>query len=454
MAFTKHNCAEDNCSGPKYAGCKIKCHKCDSKVFIECLENFNEFEQLLEMLEITVYDGVSDKTKYKKNCNDKLNKIFKGQTIIFHCSNCIGNEDEADSQDDSQSEIAKLQSIIDSNTTNIQTNVTNIETIFATQKSNLDKFKNDLESAIENVCESLNSLQKNENLAPFNAPNVNTRSRRGKNFPFNTQPSTSTNHNNNNNTNTVNNSESNVNTGLFEIYIAKFETKITCEQIANHIRDKTDTDCNLFVVQMIGGKRKHHNFASFKVTTLDKSICEKILKMNWNPQNACIMSPMHEHNKKKMQKLNNRRGDLHGNQNNHPTQNNDRSRGNEYPTRRNNSQPQNQQFHHRIPFQNQRNHQYQNQHTHNHRNNYMNRAPRFNYSRYDSGNRQNHRENHEYGPQRENNYYHNRWNNSYRPPNTNQHNNDNGNFFGIRSHNHPPRMNNNNYRNYQNNRYN
>lgn len=83
MAFAKHNCIEKKCSGPKYCGMKIECHKCQKHTYIECIDKSSEIEHLLAVLEITVHDGVKDKSKYVTEYGKNLNKIFNGQSIKF-----------------------------------------------------------------------------------------------------------------------------------------------------------------------------------------------------------------------------------------------------------------------------------------------------------------------------------------------------------------------------------
>lgn len=425
MAYKPHTCDMNVCSGEKYCHVEIKCNKCKQKVFLECFENFSEFQYLLEMLEITAYDGATDKKKYVDKCNLKLKKVFNGHTILFICTNCdmnsISSEHSSnDSQiQDSMNEIAELKSIIDSNKTNIQSSISSIETILATQKSKLDDFKNEFDKAIGNAGESLNSLKDfDTKLAPFNNPNVTSR-KKNKNRDMSDDMS-ETNNNNNVIANKPNQTKSN--SGVFEIYIAEFETKITCENIAQHITNKTKLSDQLFHVQMLGGKRKFHNYASFKVTTLDKLVCDSILKMNWNPQSAQIMTPS---SKYKIGQNSN----TNGNQNT-----NSRQKNNSSAKQSGFRSPQQQQY--QLPQQ-------QN----------VGNPWNFNPNQNNFGNNFVHGQCNNNWPNNRSNFHGQRRNfNNFSSSNgnSNQQNN-NGNFFGARFRSHRPRM---NYQNGFQNNYN
>lgn len=285
MALSTHDCKKNQCTGPKYCGLNIACHNCQSSVFIECIDKVNEIECLLQFLDITAHDCVSSEQSYLDRNKSKLKKIFNGTMIKYVCSNCSVNGMNAESnvtnnEDSNENKITELSTKIALLTSSIESKKKNIESAFEIQKEKLNEFGRNLETDFQSIVASLDEVLCVS--APvFNNPMVNMKSRGRKNK--NAQPSANVNQND------CDNASNNIGSkkGIFEVYIAKFERKVTCQQIAQHILKSTSViDEKLFHVQMLGGSRSQHTFASFKVTTFDNAVCNQILNMNWNPQKA------------------------------------------------------------------------------------------------------------------------------------------------------------------------
>ena len=81
------------------------------------------------------------------------------------------------------------------------------------------------------------------------------------------------------------------NAGHYEIFVSKFDKQTTTDDIISRICGSiNDIDLDSFSVQKIGGFRRHHTFASFKVSTVSYKICCDIICMDWGQQKAKIFS--------------------------------------------------------------------------------------------------------------------------------------------------------------------
>lgn len=241
MAVSLHECEKRKCAGIKYCGLKLKCYNCRAFTFLECIEKSSSIKFLLQSLEITEYDGTSDKQLYIEQLNTKFNKMFSDAMIQFMCNNCIVNGVRRDTVNPSDND--PIDDILLNNP-----NINN--TRGGRGKSHLSA-----------------------NAAPFAGTNVNDK----------------TNENDQEKSKKPLNVKKNV--GFYEIYIAKFEKKTTLENIIQRICDSIDSiNDNMFNVQKLGGARKHHTFASFKVSTVSYRVCCDILNMDWGSQKAEIFS--------------------------------------------------------------------------------------------------------------------------------------------------------------------
>lgn len=284
MSLSPHSCKEQKCSGPKYGGLRIKCHDCHEYNFIECIEDRKEIEFLLQYLDITVYNGTS-KT-YANTHNEKFKNIFNGFCIRFICINCNINGINGDNNlNDNELNQSVMNEVL--------TKVTQLKSI-------AEKFNVDFDNSFKEVVDTLQSTDSG-NTSSFITntihPNVNTR--RGVHHFKSTlsataPPFSSANGNEENETMQNNNRELKKikkNAGLYEIYVAKFNKNEKSENITQRICQSLDgIDSKMFNVQKVGGLRKHHTFASFKVSTFNITLCKDILSMNWDTQKAQIFS--------------------------------------------------------------------------------------------------------------------------------------------------------------------
>lgn len=68
--------------------------------------------------------------------------------------------------------------------------------------------------------------------------------------------------------------------------MARFEKDKTSQSISEHIITSIETRNDTFSVKKLGGSRKYHKYASFKITAVSYDVCLAILKMDWQPQKA------------------------------------------------------------------------------------------------------------------------------------------------------------------------
>lgn len=251
-----HNCIIDACDGDDYANLKLTCNECQSFVYIQCLSEEPQMQYLMQFLDITKYIAASDDKKtYYDHHKDNLNKILGGSFFKFSCHGCSSNDSQS-AHIDNNNELNK--NLIE------HLNVKNAQI-----QSICQKFKEDLDNEFKEVSDSLQAVNLNSAESVISHPNVNMR--RGTQ----SQPKI----------NIMKNVKKNASS--FEIYVAKFDLKTTTDNIVARIVESIeDIDVKMFSVQRVGGTRKYHTFASFKVTTTNYNVCESILCMNWGSQKA------------------------------------------------------------------------------------------------------------------------------------------------------------------------
>lgn len=334
-----HKCNSD-CKGSMYKGLKINCHRCLSPTYLECIKDLHEMKNFLIFFEIKPYSDESEegKKKYVEEGKKKIDSLLYQESLVeFICQSCKKqpytlmknkyekrielmqtklNDYEKDILDGNncgkinelQTEIVTLKSHIENQDKINEKNNTDMSTTLALLKSSFDSYKDEMEKNLSKSIAILNNSELSgeaSNANPIDNRNVNIRPR-GKNVVLNSNLSpdaptfniSDINGNNNNNNDNLN--QNKTLTGIYDIYIAKFEKGTTSENIVNKVLESTDiSDAKLFHVQMLGGRRHHHNFASFKITTVDRAICQKILQMNWNPQNARLFKQEYKNQNEK-----------------------------------------------------------------------------------------------------------------------------------------------------------
>lgn len=229
MAFSSHDCTNQKCKGLKYCGLKLKCHSCSKHFYIECLQQMSCINNLLQSLDINQCESDDQQQQYVVDNNNKLKKIFNGTLIKFICGKCDMDAITGDSNVSAPS--------------------------FATV---------------------------------INNPNVTTnRGGRGTSFRVNANAKSNEQNNENNGTESKNMLNIKENAGIYEMYVSRFERDTKCEDIASIICSAIDgMNDKMFSVQKLGGTRKHHTFASFKVSSVAYNVCCDILKMDWGQHKA------------------------------------------------------------------------------------------------------------------------------------------------------------------------
>lgn len=92
--------------------------------------------------------------------------------------------------------------------------------------------------------------------------------------------------------------------GVFSIYVSKFDPSTNCDEIKQHIIDSIQSiSCDSFTVEMLIGLNENiekKTYVSFKITTLRRSIYEKIIDKNiWEPNFQAKCFDLNATNKKK-----------------------------------------------------------------------------------------------------------------------------------------------------------
>lgn len=393
-----HKC-NNNCKGQKYKGLQIQCNRCESFMFIECIAKEGEMKNFLHFFEIVEYGKEKEDKKkdYIEKGETKINSLlYKGSMFKFNCPSCKDDPNNANSNENNSEQSQQMNTSV------------------ATMHSIIDKLKSDINDLDTEFNDLVTKTENSSTQFCLQNANINTKPRGVKAVQISAIP-----RNNNNN-------EIDPNSGHYEIYIAKFEKTITCENVVDRIISSTNiSDKRLFNVQMLGGKRDYHTFVSFKATTLDHDICNSILNMDWNEQNASIFTSTSSHKK-----------------GNHEHPKNKSHRNN---NKRQNHDPSKDQRNNRNRRDNQHNYYDQTPRYHNRNYNFEHRVPRNNYQHYRSY------DNHEYG-QRRNFYDFNNYNHQnherYRPTpqqQSNRFNYDPNNFLDHRPRSYHPRMYNENY---------
>lgn len=88
MLSSDHKCNDNNCQGPRFAGCNLKCSRCFMPKFIDCISDRTEIIELLKILNILPAQSVSN--EIANDITSKLKSLFgPDSTIQFLCPLCV-----------------------------------------------------------------------------------------------------------------------------------------------------------------------------------------------------------------------------------------------------------------------------------------------------------------------------------------------------------------------------
>lgn len=328
MSYTIHKCEENGCSGEMYKGLYFECYRCDTKSFIDCIENQMRYF-LVYVLDIKAFKFCPeyDENTYLKRNKTKIRSIFYPDSVIhFVCTKC--KNETTNSNEDLESKINKLEERLNdirneySDSCQPDVNkITDMETKIDSLLTSFEKANESLQSLLERMENDSKTLllsskkfysdMKNMTMGTSSDEKVCFSPYRDsfktpipKEMKFNTTNTFADTSNQLINKTSTNSEETllterhrcerskfDPSDGLYEIYIGQFEMNMNIERIKQLILQSTNIEnFESFHVLKLGGSRSCHTFASFKITTMNYDIAMKILTMNWNPQRARIFS--------------------------------------------------------------------------------------------------------------------------------------------------------------------
>lgn len=221
-----HNCREKKCNGLEFGGLKLICSNCKNINYIECLMKSSYDKYISPLLRrFGIIDSNCDYLNEKVK-DDRFESVFDINSIIgYVCIEC--------------------------------------RVYLSASKKNI----NDLESCINKLNEKIMKLE--DDIAAYRIQVMENETQAKKNKTEKQQqtqkkiiPAISKN-------------------GVFSIHVSNFEIGTKTDDIEKIILEKTDIISASFSVEKMRSRRlKHHPkpFASFKISTFKKDICERMLE--------------------------------------------------------------------------------------------------------------------------------------------------------------------------------
>lgn len=333
---TTHKCHENNCNGSKLHGLRLKCSSCGEYCYFECIASRPELKTLLGLM------NFQDKGNASRSVQTKLTNVFgEGTLFKFKCPPCnehdnshtidlddnnAENEDQSKQIDELKSRVSSLELVFNDVGKMLKSQIKNNSTMSALMKKCVTVLgKNDemLQTAKGQLL-STGSLQSheievdaqvhqdpNEITDVSSEPIDSTNNGNGRQSHIASEmnghdisagtatastkpkPVSTTNTTNAHKSKNTHQTETLDGAKIHEIFISKFPTRMSCDDMAKLIVEKTSLqDDSQFNLEKI----KFNSFAGFKVTVLKAEIREEILDSKiWSPKyNAC----MFDHNKK------------------------------------------------------------------------------------------------------------------------------------------------------------
>lgn len=331
IKMSNHHCCEkDKCSGTRFGGMYVRCGICCKRSFIECIYNGSGVNDLLLALNIITISG---EINYNAGIQKQLKTIFGEKSVFqFTCLMCINSvkeqnikvkqlesrvnvltnlsEKKSEAIKQLKDEIAnKVDRMNDTNSSTRLTSILDGQQIMHEKfVTSIDKLKQELIDYNVKFTESVLSIQSNcspeddVNLIPpvqsDNAHNnvVNESKLRPPQFSMNDPIDLCHNDGNGDEmpmlrpprTLKKRSSAKPINTsGVFEIFISKFDISVKCEDIIKYIILKTSlVSDDLFTVESLVPSKilKKKPYISFKITTLKQNVFNMIIDESiWSP---------------------------------------------------------------------------------------------------------------------------------------------------------------------------
>lgn len=104
MSSAEHKCLDNGCVGSKFAGCNIKCSRCLSPTFIECISDRTEIIILLKLMNV-----VADVTPSQSISTENMAKMNNESVIEFVCASCKAEGSFLDQKKKLNDKIKSLQ---------------------------------------------------------------------------------------------------------------------------------------------------------------------------------------------------------------------------------------------------------------------------------------------------------------------------------------------------------
>lgn len=273
-----HSCTENQCIGAKLNGLHVKCSKCGSKIFLECLQNRSETSELLKTYGIitSTFDAEQDNvTKIQRS----FNIIFDHNSpFAIHCAFC-----KLSTEPSMRDTMKRMEATITAKQLKVERLEGEVQYLKSQQSSTESVNNNNMTTESEKIIESFGNriidavkvIITNGIQTPHNRNTCHI----DENSTIQTKQTTKDNANATKKISPVN--------GVFSIHVSHLPKETTTDGVAAIIIGKSDIHTSSFNVEKLPNKRyrgKPRNFSSFKISTLSSEVCDKIIESNdWDP---------------------------------------------------------------------------------------------------------------------------------------------------------------------------
>lgn len=265
-----HSCSDNNCNGAGLKGLHVKCSKCGSKIFLECLKNRTAAAELLKVYGIITsnFDVVTNSIT---TIQQSFNVIFDHNSpFAIYCAFCrLSTEPsmretikkmEANVKakqikiDKFEAELTELRS---KTPTINESESAKIVRLFGTRV--IEAVKKVVDNGVEAPVDEVIAHQNHENDAKQNTATimVNAESSNCSQIvPINP----------------VN--------GVYSIHVSRMPKEFTTDRVTDIIIENSNTNKDSFNVEKHHNKRfkgKSRHFSSFKISTFSRQVCEFII---------------------------------------------------------------------------------------------------------------------------------------------------------------------------------
>lgn len=292
-----HICDVEKCKGGKHEGVSLKCYKCKKLYFVDCFTDDSEINELLQCFErakiplpkiqkkVDAIFGESSSLIYVcdrcrnedvlRETNDKYEKLKADYDKVEKINaelnqrllNDVEMEENGEGQEMPNGKIS--QSMIE----NMNRNLKNLMKDMVTMKGDMGKIQKSIYESCDTEPKRKKLTGKKEEVTARETPNGQERERLklrvGKEVtlrppePIEEEKS------------------------VFSAYVAKFEANTTANDLKKYILSKTDiTNPELFKIELLRSRKANmaHNYVSFKITTLQNEVFNKIMSQElWRP---------------------------------------------------------------------------------------------------------------------------------------------------------------------------